>query len=262
MPFARVNGATLHYRIDGPAAARGLVLLNSLGADLRMWEALVPTLGAGYRILRHDGRGHGSSPATPGPYTVELLGRDLLELLQVTGISRPHLCGLSLGGMVGIWLAAHQPGLMSSLVLCNTAARMGRPEAYDERIARVRAGGMAAVVEAVLGAWFTPAFREGRPAEVGRAREMILGTSPEGYAAACAAVRDFDGRRALLRVKVPTLVVAGSEDRATPPEEGRALAAGIAGARYRELRAAHLSALEAGPELGRSVKEFLAGEEG
>lgn len=259
MPSARVRDASIHYQLDGPEGAPALVLCNSLGADLRMWDPLVPALAARFRVVRHDARGHGGSQATPGPYSVELLAQDVLGLLQALELHRPHLCGLSLGGMVGLWLAAHAQGSIASLVLCNTAARMARPEAYQERIERVRSGGLAAVVDAVLAVWFTPRFRADRPDEVAQAREMILSVSPEGYAAACAAVRDHDAREWLARVAVPALVVAGSDDPVTPPADGRLLARGIPGARYVELPAAHLSALEAGPALAERIVSFLAG---
>jgi len=258
VPTAHVDGVFIHYRLDGPESAPPLALCNSLGADLHMWDSVVPALAARYRVLRHDARGHGETAATPGPYSVELLARDLRGLSEELGLHRPHLCGLSLGGMVGLWLGVHAPGSISSLVLCNTAARMARPEVFDQRIVAIREGGLAAVVEPVLVAWFTPRFRADHPAEVLRAREMILSTSPQGYAAACAAVRDFDLRSMLARVSAPTLVVSGSADPATPPAAGRFLAEGIAGARYVELPAAHLSALETGPELASSVAAFLA----
>jgi len=262
MPVLSVNGTSLNYRLDGPPGAPGVVLCNSLGADLHMWDPLLPSLGERHRVLRLDARGHGLSPATRGPYSVELLALDVAALMSALGLVRPHLCGLSLGGMVGIWLAANAPGLVSSLSLCNTAARMPRPEAYDERIERVRAGGVAAVVEAVLAVWFTPHFRAAHPEAVARARAMILGTSGEGYLAACAAVRDVDLRDALGRIGIPTLVVAGAEDRATPPECAKVLAQGIRGARSLELPVAHLSALEAGQDLALVLLSFLEGTHG
>ncbi len=259
MPVAHVNGTSIQYRLDGPAQAPTLVLCNSLGSDLRMWDRVVPALAGSWRVIRHDARGHGGSPATLGPYSVELLARDALGLLEALGIRSPHLCGLSLGGMVGMWLAANVPGSLASLVLCNTTARMAHPEGYQQRIAQVRAGGVAAVADAALAIWFTPRFRVEQPEELARAREMILGTSAEGYAAACAAVRDHDARAWLPQVTAPTLVVAGREDAVTPPADGRFLAQAIPGARYFELPVAHLSALEAGPALGAEIASFLAG---
>jgi 3-oxoadipate enol-lactonase len=257
MPFALLRGATLHYQLDGPVAAPPLVLLNSLGTDLRMWDPLVPALAARHRVLRHDARGHGRSPPTPGPYSVELLARDALALVETLGLRRPHVCGLSLGGMIGLWIAAHAPAPLASLAVCNAAARMPRPAAYDERIARVRAGGVRAVADEVLAAWFTEGYRAGRADAVARARELLLGTSAEGYAAACAAVRDFDLRDAFPRIVAPTLVVAGIADPAIPPADAAALADAIPGARYLELPVAHLSALEAGPALAGRLVSFL-----
>jgi 3-oxoadipate enol-lactonase len=258
MPVVQVGGVALHHRLDGPAAAPVLLLSGSLGTDLGLWEPLLPTLAERFRVLRHDHRGHGRSTAPPGPCTVELLARDVLTLLDALGIARAHLCGLSLGGMVGQWLGAHAPDRVGALVLCNTSARMARPAAYDARIAAVRAGGLAAVAEEVLAAWLTPAFRAARPAEAERARRMLLATPAEGYAAACTAVRDADLREALPRVRARTLVVAGAADAATPPADGRYLAEHITGARYREVAAAHLSALEAPAALAEAILGHLS----
>jgi len=257
MPFALLRGARLHYRLDGPVGARPVVLLNSLGTDLRMWEPLVPALAARRRVLRLDARGHGRSPATQGPYTVELLAGDVLALAESLGLRRPHVCGLSLGGMIGLWIAAHARAPLASLAVCNAAARMPRPEAYDARIAQVRAGGVRSVADAVLGVWFTERFRIGHAGVVARAREMLLGTAAAGYAAACAAVRDFDLRGALARIATPALVVAGTADPAIPADATAALADAIPGARYLELPVAHLSALEAGPALATRLLAFL-----
>lgn len=259
MPVAHLNGTSIHYRLDGRAGGPALVLCNSLGSDLSMWDPVLPPLARRFRVLRHDARGHGESPATPGPYSVELLARDVAALLETLQVRRPHLCGLSLGGMVGMWLAAHVPRSLASLVLCNTTARMAHPEAYEQRIAQVRAGGVAAVADAALAIWFSAPFRAKQPGEVARAREMLLSTSAEGYAAACAAVRDHDARAWLSRVTVPALVVSGTHDPVTPPADGHFLAASIPGARYLELPAAHLSALEAGPALGAEIVSFVAG---
>jgi 3-oxoadipate enol-lactonase len=238
------------------------VLCNSLGADLHMWDPLVPALAARYRVLRHDARGHGASPATPGPYTVELLAQDVAQLVGAAGLVRPHVVGLSLGGMVALRLAADAPGLVASLSLCNTAARMPRPEAYQERIRRVRVDGLPAVVDAALALWFTPRFRDAHPEVVERARAMILGTSAEGYVAACAAVRDADLRGVLSGIGVPTLVVVGTADTATPPTAATFLAETIPGARYLELPVAHLSAMEAGSALAWELLTFLEQLEG
>ncbi len=257
MAIARVNGAAIHHRLDGPPEGPAVVLCGSLGADLRMWDRVRPSLRR-FRVLRLDPRGHGRSPATPGPYSVELLAADVRALIEELGLRRPHLCGLSLGGMVAMRLAADAPGGFASLVLCNTAARMPRPEAYAERIERVRSGGLAPLVDGIVSVWLTAACRASQPEAVALARNMLLSCSPEGYAGACAAVRDHDARGWLDRIAAPTLVVSGAEDPATPPAEGRLLAERVAGARYLELPVAHLSALEDGPGLGDRIASFLA----
>jgi 3-oxoadipate enol-lactonase len=259
VPIARVNGAAIHHRLDGPAGAPPLVLCNSLGADLHMWDRVMPALSR-FRVLRHDARGHGGTPATAGPYSVELLAGDVQALIAQLGLGRPHLCGLSLGGMLAMRLAAGAPDGIASLVLCNTSARMARPEVYAERIERVRSGGLAPLVDGILSVWLTARFRAERPEVVEEARTMILSCSPEGYAAACAAVRDHDARAWLDRIGARTLVVWGAEDPATTPADGRFLAEHIRGAQTLELPSAHLSALEAGPALGERIASFLVGE--
>ncbi|MEO5765457.1 MAG: 3-oxoadipate enol-lactonase [Casimicrobiaceae bacterium] len=258
MPVADATGARLHYRFDGPDDAPVLLLSNSLGTDLRMWDPQMPALAARYRVLRYDSRGHGQSAVTHGPYDVALLARDALGLLDALRIERVMFCGLSLGGMVGQWLGANAPQRIARLALCNTAAHMGAPDAYDARIEAVGKGGMAAVVDAVISRWYTPAFIAGAPAAIAKTREMLLATPAAGYIAACAAVRDMDQRASAGRIGAPTLVITGTHDLATPPTAGRFLSETIAGARYVELSAAHLSNIEAEAQFTRALAEFLA----
>jgi 3-oxoadipate enol-lactonase len=257
MTDTATSGIVLHHRIDGPADAPWLVLSNSLGTDLSLWDRQMPALARCFRVLRYDARGHGRSPVTPGPYTVALLGQDVVDLMDQLNIARAHFCGLSLGGNVGIWLGAHAPGRVEKLVLANTAAQIPPPERWNERIDAVRRGGMAAIVEGVLTRWLTPGFRERDPAGAQAARAMLLAAPPEGYCASCAAIRDNNQHADLASIHVPTLVIAGSADPATPPAMGRVLAQGIAGARMIELPAAHLSNLEAPEAFTAAVLEFL-----
>ncbi|HEY6098624.1 MAG TPA: 3-oxoadipate enol-lactonase, partial [Anaeromyxobacter sp.] len=215
-----------------------------------------------FRVLRYDPRGHGASSVPARPWDVGALGRDVLGLLDALGIGEASFCGLSLGGMVGMWLGVNAPRRLRRLVLANTAAWLGPPERWDARIATVEAGGMAAVAEGVLSRWFTPAFRAARPDEVERLRGILVATPPRGYAAASAAIRDMDQRSAVAGIRAPTLVVAGASDEATPPADARFLAERIAGARLVELEAAHLSNVEAAAPFTRAVAGFLSGEEG
>ncbi len=257
MPHADVAGARLHYRFDGLDHAPVVLLSNSLGTDLGMWDPQVPALAQRYRVLRYDSRGHGQSTVAPGPYDVALLARDALGLLDAVGLDRVMFCGLSLGGMVGQWLGANAPQRISRLVLCNTAAHMDARDAYDARIDAVGKGGMEAVVDAVIARWYTPGFIARDPDAIAKTRRMLLGTPAAGYIAACAAVRDMDLRESAPRIRVPALVIAGTYDLATPPAAGRAIADRIAGANYVELAAAHLSNVEAEAEFTRAVVEFL-----
>jgi 3-oxoadipate enol-lactonase len=257
MPFAEVSGGSIHYRIDGAPDAPVLVLSHSLGTDLAMWDRQVAALGRSFKVLRYDGRGHGRSLVTPGPYSIELLARDVVSLLDRLGTARVHFCGLSLGGMVGLWLGAHEPARVDRLVLANTAAQLGPPEVWDARVEAVRRGGMAAVAGGVVERWLTPAFRERCPAAVEAVRHMLLAAPTEGYAACCSAVRDMDQRAEMASVRSPTLVIAGRHDPATPTDTGRAIADAICGAHLTELNAAHLSNVEAAEAFNAAVLDFL-----
>jgi len=248
----------LFQRFDGPTGAPALLLSNSLGTSLEMWDAQMPAFAERFRVLRYDMRGHGRSAVPPGPYSIADLGRDVLALLDANGLDRVRFCGLSMGGMTGMWLGCHAPERLEKLVLCNTSAQLGSPDQWNTRIAIVQNEGMKGVAEGVIGRWFTPGFRESEPEEVARVRRMLLETPPAGYAACCAAIRDQDQREAICAVPVPTLVVAGARDPATPPEHSRIIASKIPGARLVELDAAHLSNIEARDSFTASVLEFLA----
>ena len=257
MPFANAGGVRLHYQIDGDAGAPPLVLSNSLGASLAMWEPQMASLAAHFRVVRYDTRGHGESEVTPGPYTIAMLGSDVVALLDALGISRAHFCGLSMGGMTGMWLGVNAPQRIDRLVLANTAAKIGTAELWNARIDAIRKGGMAAVAPAVLARWFTAAVLEQPTPLVARLRAGFERASAEGYVACCAAVRDMDQRDALSRIHAPTLVIAGSLDLSTPPDDGRYTADRIPGARYVELPAPHLSNVEAGPAFTQALLQFL-----
>ena len=235
-----------------------MVLSNSLGTNLGMWDGQMPALVERFRVLRYDSRGHGQSAAPPGPYRIEELGRDLIALLDALDIPRVRFCGLSKGGMVGMWLASNAPERVERLVLCNTSAHLPGRELWNARIEDVRATGMAAVAPQVLERWFTAGFRARASEAVEKVRQMLLTTPAEGYAACCAAIRDMDQRETIASIRAPTLVVVGSRDPATPPEHGRAIADRIRGARVIELPAAHLSNVEAAEAFNEAVLGFLS----
>jgi 3-oxoadipate enol-lactonase len=257
MSFVHANGARFFYRLDGEPEAPLLLLSNSLGTDLGMWDSQLAEFAKRFRVLRYDSRGHGQSEVSPGPYSIAGLGRDALALLDAIGVDRVRFCGLSKGGMVGMWLGSNAPERIERLVLCNTSAQLGTPEFWNSRIELVRRGGMEAVTPMVLERWFTSDFRARAPQAVEKVRRMLLATPPEGYTACCAAIRDMDQREAIRSIRAPTLVVAGVHDPATPPDHGREIAGRIPGATLLELEAAHLSNIEASDQFTAVVLEFL-----
>jgi 3-oxoadipate enol-lactonase len=254
------DAVTVHVRVDGPDDAPPLLMINSMGADLAMWEPQLPALSAHHRVIRYDPRGHGRSPVPDGPYALADLGRDALALLDRLGIASADVCGLSLGGMTGMWLAAHAPERVDRLVLWCTSALLGPPSQWADRAAVVRERGTAAVAEAVVSRWVTPGFAAAHPATTAHLVEMVAATPAAGYAASCAAVEHMDLRADLARIGAPTLVVAGADDPATPPPHGQAIAAGITGARFEILAdAAHLATYEQPDAANRLILEALDG---
>jgi 3-oxoadipate enol-lactonase len=219
----------LHHRVDGAADAPPLVLSSSLGTTHALWDPQVPALSARFRLVRYDRRGHGRSPVPDGPYSLDDLGGDVLDLLDELGLARVSFCGLSLGGMVGMWLAVNAPERIDRLVLCCTAAALPPPEHWHIRAGMVRRDGMAAVADAVVARWFPHDV----PASlVEHYRQQLLATPAEGYAGCCEALADIDLAGRLGEIRSSTLVLSGEEDTVAPPERGDELAAGIAGARH------------------------------
>jgi 3-oxoadipate enol-lactonase len=257
MPFAQLEDARIHYDLAGPPRAPVLAFSNSLGATLSMWDPQVPAFEKQFRVLRYDTRGHGQSSVTPGPYAIEQLARDVLALLDELKLDRVYFCGLSMGGQTGMWLALNAAGRFHKLVLCNTAAKIGTPEMWNTRIESVRKGGMKSISSAVMERWFSADYRTKSPDVVVSTKLMLEGANPEGYAANCAAIRDFDARESIVAIRVPTFVIAGTHDAATTPSDGHYLADRIAGARYVELNAAHLSNIENRDRFNTELSGFL-----
>jgi 3-oxoadipate enol-lactonase/4-carboxymuconolactone decarboxylase len=253
MPFADVTGREF---TTARRARRAPILLMSIRSART--SACGPADPHARRTLSragYDSRGHGQSAVTNGPYDIAQLARDALGLLDALRIDRANFCGLSMGGMVGQWLGANAPQRIGRLALCNTGAQVGTPDLWNARIDAVMNGGMAAIVDGVIARWYTPAFVAAAPDAIARTRNMLLTTPANGYIASCAAVRDMDQRASAGRIVAPTLVIAGTHDAATPPAAGRFLADTIAGAKYVELAAAHLSNVEA-EETATSPHQF------
>lgn len=257
MPYMTTGDGIIHYRFEGPAGAPVLLLSNSLGTTLDMWEPQIDAFSQHFRVLRYDTRGHGGSSAPPGPYSIAQLGGDVVSLLDHLGLASVHMCGLSMGGITAMWLALHHPGRIDRLVLCNTAAYIGPPSNWTERAERVLREGMAPIAAAVVARWLTPDHALAHPGQVDMLQGMLLASLPEAYAANCLAVRDSDLRRQVASIRAPTLVIAGSGDKPTPPADGRFLAAAIPDCRYVELEAAHLSNQEQPAQFNAAVLDFI-----
>ncbi|MDQ0315716.1 3-oxoadipate enol-lactonase [Amorphus orientalis] len=253
------DGVKLNVRLDGDPGKPSVLLSNSLGTDLGMWDGQIEILTRHFQVIRYDPRGHGESEGPDGDYTISRLGRDAVCVLKGIGIERAAVCGVSMGGMIGMWLGAHAPERVTRLALCNTAAKLGPPDMWQTRIGTVRSHGMAAIADQVVARWFTEPFQARAPETVDRIRAMLLSTSPAGYTGCCAAIRDMDQTRDLRRISAPVLVVAGADDPATPPEQGEAIAAAVSGAELDVFpECAHLSNIEQEARFNDRVPAFLA----
>lgn len=237
------DGCRLHWRAEGSADQPVLILSNSLGTTLEMWAPQTERLSRHFRLIRYDTRGHGRSDAPAGSYSLDRLGRDVIELADGLGIERFAFCGLSLGGMTGQWLGVRAPERLTRLVIANSSPFMGPPSGWDSRIRTVRSEGMEAIADAVIERWFTPAF-SAIPVNLAAIRTALLRIDPAGYAGACAAVRDMDMRPVLSLITTPTLIIGGDADPATPSDHTLSLAENIPEARHVFLKAAHLSNIE------------------
>lgn len=256
-----MNSVTVNHRVEGPAAAPALLLINSIGTDLSIWEPILPELLRHFRVIRYDQRGHGASAVPPGPYQIAELAADAIALLDRLGVQRTHVAGTSLGGMVGLWLAVNAPERIDRLAVLCSSARLGPPEAWRERAALVRAQGTSAVAQAGVGRWFTPQFAQKNPATIARYEAMVSKTPAEGYAACCEAISRWDISAELAKISAPTWILAAQDDPATPPPHGYLLAAHIPGARIDVIAgAAHLAFAERPAFVVRLLIDHLQGQ--
>jgi 3-oxoadipate enol-lactonase len=231
--------------VDGLSGAPTVVLSNSLGSTPAMWDPQFPALAEHFRVVRYDHRGHGRSPVPDGPYELDDLGADVIALLDRLGLERVHWCGLSLGGMVGMWMAINAPERIDRLVLCCTSARLGPPEMWADRAATVRAQGVDAVADVGIQRWLSPRFIEREPDIAARIRAMLAATPAEGYAACCGVIERMDQVPELGAIRAPTLVIAAEDDPATPPEHGALIASTVPGAQIAIVKdARHLATIE------------------
>ena len=257
MPEINADGCTIHVEVEGPQNGPVLMLSNSLGTNMHMWDDQVPAFTRHFRVVRFDRRGHGKSAVPKGPYSIEQLGRDALAVLDALGIARVNWCGLSMGGMEGQWLGANAASRIDKLVLSNTASYFPDKTMWDGRINIARDKGLAALVDATIERWFTAEFRQRSPQAVARIREMFLATDVEGYVGCGAAIRDLDNRSLLAKVSVPTLVIAGRHDMGTTLEAGQFIAEHIPGAELAVMETAHIANVEQPQIYTDTVLRFL-----
>jgi len=257
MPVIEANGSPIYVQVEGPERAPVLILSNSLGTTLHMWDGQVAPFTKHFRLVRFDRRGHGKSGLPQGPYSMEILGRDVLAIMDTLGIEQANWCGLSMGGMEGMWLGANAPERFQRLVLSNTSSFFPDKKGWNDRLALVRTNGVPAFASPNMERWFTKGFRERDPQAIERMREMFAATPLDGYIACGEAVRDMDHRELLPRVTNPTLVIIGRHDPATTPDAGDYIAKNIPGAEHFMIDAAHISNVEQPQQFNDAVLGFL-----
>ena len=259
MPMIDASGCAINAQVEGPDNAPVLMLSNSLGTTLHMWDEQAAEWSKHFRLVRYDRRGHGKSGVPKGPYSMERLGRDAIAIMDGLGVKKVNWCGLSMGGMVGQWLGANAPERIEKLILSNTHNYYPDKKPWNERIKVVEDGGMAATADTTCERWFTKEFRERSPERVTVLRSMLLATKPDGFLGCCAAIRDMDLRDAGPRITAPTLVIVGSRDPATPPEAGIAIQKSIKNSKLAALDAAHIANVEQPKAYTDTVLGFLKG---
>jgi 3-oxoadipate enol-lactonase len=255
-----VNGISVHYMLEGPASGPVITMSNSLASNLSMWEPQMPVLTSRYRVLRYDTRGHGGTEATAGPYSLDELSEDVRALLQALGITRTHFIGLSMGGMIGQIIAIKYPQMLQSLVLCDTMSRVpteAKPM-WDDRIHTAETGGMEPLVEPTLARWFTEPFRQKGSPVLDQVRTMIRSTPPRGYTGCCHAIAALNLTDHLKAITLPTLIIVGEDDPATPVAASHVIHEQIRGSELVILKsAAHLSNLEQPEAFNQALTAFL-----
>jgi len=257
MPMIDADGCLLNVSVEGRDGGPTLMLSNSLGCNMQMWEPQMKAFTQVFRVIRYDRRGHGKSNVPPGPYSMDRFGRDVLAILDDLNIEKVHWCGLSMGGMVGQWLGANAPKRFDRIILSNTSSYYPDPTNWRNRIKAVKEGGLASVADAVIGGWLTADFREREPEVTAKMKAMLLSSPVDGYVACCEALSTLDQRALLPKIKSPTLVIAGRNDMSTPLAAGEFIRSQIPGASLTILDAAHISNVEQPHAFADAVIGFL-----
>lgn len=257
MPFLQLPATRVHYELSGSSNRPLLVLAHPLGVNLSVWEPQLAEFSKHFRVLRYDARGHGHSSVPSGEYSIPSLAQDVLDLLDALKLDRAHFCGISIGGLTGMWLGANARSRFDKIVLTNTAVKIGTAESWAQRVEIVRNLGMLAMAPSIIERWFTFQFRAVAPHVIASVQSMLEKTDPQGYVACCAAIRDMDYTEKISNVTPPVLIISGSHDPGTTPADGQYIVSRIPGAIYSELHASHLSNVEAAPQFTSVVLQFL-----
>lgn len=257
MSEIKIHTTQLNYVFDDFKKEQTIVFSNSLGTDLSMWDKQVGLLGLEYNILRYDTRGHGKSEVLTGEYSVEMLGKDVIELLDFLKIDKVHFCGLSIGGLTGQWLGIHSPERLNKLILSNTAAKIGNTESWNTRIETVLQNGLKSIVSGTQERWFTPEFVAENGAEVDTVLTKFTQTPLEGYVASCAAVRDADFTDEIYKISVPTLIISGTEDAVTTVNDAKFFKEKNPNVTLFTVEAAHISNIEKADDFTKLLIEFI-----
>ncbi|SHJ37136.1 4-carboxymuconolactone decarboxylase /3-oxoadipate enol-lactonase [Maribacter aquivivus] len=250
-----------NYKLQGTPNSPVLMFSNSLGADLTMWDELVPYLLPYFRVLQYDTRGHGQSELTDGPYTIEQLGHDVIDLLDTLKIDKVYFCGLSMGGLIGQYLGINHPDRLHKLVISNTDAKIGTVERWNDRIKTINEQGMQAIVDATMEKWFTESYHQTHPSRVAEMKKIFLANRPEGYTACCAAIGNADFRADIKQIKLETLIITGDEDAVTNVAQAEIIQKEIAGAELKVFHARHLPSTELPAYYAETLINFIVGED-
>ncbi|MFV5426160.1 3-oxoadipate enol-lactonase [Acinetobacter towneri] len=257
MPTFTSNDAQINYQTFGDATKPALIFSNSLGTNFKMWQAQIDFFQQDFFVICYDTRGHGASSAPQGPYSIDQLGQDVVNLLDHLNVEKAAFCGVSMGGLTGQWLAIHRPERFNQVVVCNTAAKIGQEQAWNDRAALVREQGLQPIASTAASRWFTEPFIQSNATVVNNLQNDLAAGSAEGYASCCEALAKADVREQLKDITVPVLVVAGQQDPVTTVVDGQFMVERIANSQLFEINASHISNVELPNEFNQAVKQFI-----
>ena len=257
MPTFTSNDAQINYQTFGDAANPALIFSNSLGTNFKMWQPQIDFFQQDFFVICYDTRGHGASSAPQGPYSIDQLGQDVVNLLDHLNVEKATFCGISMGGLTGQWLAIHRPERFNQVVVCNSAAKIGQEQAWNDRAVLVREQGLQPIASTAASRWFTEPFIQSNATVVNNLQNDLAAGSAEGYASCCEALAKADVREQLKDISVPVLVVAGQQDPITTVADAHFMVERIANSQLFEINASHISNVELPNEFNQAVKQFI-----